>query len=233
MTKILHIETATKICSVALSEDGELIALRESEIANSHAELLTVFIEDMMNEFVWKYKDLNAVAVSMGPGSYTGLRIGVSSAKGLCYSLDIPLISINTLKSMACGMEGFLHKIEKNILFCPMIDARRMEVYTAIFDNQRKLIRQTKAEIIDKNSFHEYFKEYFIYFAGDGAIKCKSVLNHQKNAIFLDAFQISAKDLIEIAHKKFNKNQFENTAYFEPFYLKDFIAGTPKVKGLN
>ena len=233
MTKILYIETATKVCSVALSENGKFIALRESKVANSHAEMLTLFMEEMMKEVGWAYKDVDAVAVSMGPGSYTGLRIGVSSAKGLCYSLEKPLISVSTLQAMANGMVKMIDKTEEKILFCPMIDARRMEVYSAIFDKENKEIRKIEAQIIDKNSFSEYLKDHIVYFAGDGAEKCKEFLANKPNARFLDDFQISTKYMIEIATPKYMQNQFEDVAYFEPYYLKDFVAGPPRVKGLR
>lgn len=233
MTKILYIETATKVCSVALSDNGKLIALRESMVANSHAEMLTLFMEGLIKKVGWKYEDLDAIAVSMGPGSYTGLRIGVSSAKGLCYSLEKPLISVSTLKSMAFGMTKLTDINDENVLFCPMIDARRMEVYSAIFDSKNNEVRKIEAEIIDENSFSNYFKDHVIYFAGDGAEKCKSFFSGQPNARFLDDFQISSKYMLEIATQKFAQNQFEDIAYFEPYYLKDFIAGAPRVKGLK
>ncbi len=229
MAKIIYIETATKICSVALSENGKLVGIRESKVSNSHAEMLSVFIEELMKKVNWKYADLDAVAVSMGPGSYTGLRIGVSSAKGLCYSLEKPLIAVSTLQSMAWGMA----QNNENVLFCPMIDARRMEVYSAVFDKNNEEVRGIEAQIIDENSFADSLKEKVIYFAGDGAAKCKEVFANQPNARFLDEFEISSRYMIEIATKKYGQQQFEDVAYFEPYYLKDFIAGTPKVKGLN
>lgn len=233
MTKILYIETATKVCSVSLSDKGKCIALRESVVANSHAEMLTLFIEELMKKMEWKYEELDAIAVSMGPGSYTGLRIGISSAKGLCYSLEKPLISVGTLKSMALGMLDLIGINEQDALFCPMIDARRMEVYSAIFDHQNNEVRKIEAEIIDENSFSKYFKNHVIYFAGDGAEKCKSFFSDQTNARFLDDFQISSKYMVKNAAQKFEQKQFEDVAYFEPYYLKDFIAGVPRVKGLK
>ena len=159
MSLILCIETATPVCSVALSKNGEILSLKETARKNSHSEVVTLFIDDLLRENKIQYTDLNAVAVSKGPGSYTGLRIGVSTAKGLCYALDIPLIAINTLRSMAYDMaEIYLkeRKASENILFCPMIDARRMEVYSAIYNKDNNEVRETKAEIIDKNSFSEY-----------------------------------------------------------------------------
>lgn len=233
MTKILFIETATKVCSVALSDHGKCIGFRESLLANSHAEMLTTFIEELIKEVGWNYDDLDAISVSKGPGSYTGLRIGVSSAKGLCFSLEKPLISVSTLKSMAFGMAKLTDVNDKKNLICPMIDARRMEVYSAVFDKENNEVRKIEAQIIDENSFSEYLKNQIIYFAGDGAEKCKESFSKQDNARFLNDFQISSKDMIEIATLKFKENQFEDVAYFEPYYLKDFIAGTPRVKGLR
>lgn len=233
MTKILYIETATKVCSVALSENGRFIAIRESFDAYSHAEMLTTFIEELIKEATWNYDELDAIAVSKGPGSYTGLRIGVSSAKGLCYSLEKPLISVSTLKAMAFGMAILVDSKDEKILFCPMIDARRMEVYSAIFDKENNEVRKIEAEIIDENSLSGYLKDHIVYFAGDGAEKCKESFANQENARFLDDFQISSKDMIKIATQKFEQEQFEDVAYFEPYYLKDFIAGPPRVKGLK
>lgn len=233
MTKILYIETATKVCSVSLSDKGNCIALRESLVANSHAEMLTTFMEELVKEVGWEYDDLDAIAVSKGPGSYTGLRIGVSSAKGLCYSLEKPLIAISTLQSMAFGMAKLIGDTDEKVLFCPMIDARRMEVYSAIFNKENNEVRKIEAEIIDSDSLSEYLKDHIVYFAGDGAEKCKENFANQTNARFLDDFQISSIDMIEITIQKFEENQFEDVAYFEPYYLKDFVAGPPRVKGLR
>jgi len=230
MALIVHIETATKICSVSLSQNSEIIAFRESNIVNSHSSLITNFVDAVFKETGKTLNELDAVSISMGPGSYTGLRIGVSTAKGLCYSLEKPLISVSTLQAMA---NGFINNGKfENALFCPMIDARRMEVYCGFFDNQLKTIIPITAEIIDENSFDELLKENTIYFFGDGAEKCKSTLSQQKNTFFDGDFNTSSKYLISLAEEKFRNKEFENTAYFEPFYLKDFIAGKPKVKGL-
>lgn len=235
MTKILHIETATQICSVALSENDEIISSRQSNEKNAHSSILTVFIDEIFRETGISIHHLDAVSVSMGPGSYTGLRIGVSAAKGLCYAGDKPLIAINTLEAMAFGMiKTATGKIENiaDYFFCPMIDARRMEVYSAIFNFDLGKIRAVKAEIIDEKSFAEFLNQHKMVFAGDGAEKCKIPLRISQNAIFLDDFTPSADYLVGLANRKFNENEFENVAYFEPFYLKDFIAGPPKVKGL-
>ena len=233
MAKLLFLETATQVCSVALADGDQLLALKESESANSHSSLLTTFIQEVISEAGMKLNDLDAIVVSKGPGSYTGLRIGVSTAKGLCYSLEKPLIAINTLQSLAIGMRDIIKPEAENVLFCPMIDARRMEVYTAFYDANNKVIQATSAQIIDENSFVDLLKTHQIYFGGDGAEKCKDALAQNTNAIFIDDFRISAKDMIEIASAKFEQKQFEDVAYFEPYYLKDFIAGMPKVKGLR
>jgi tRNA threonylcarbamoyladenosine biosynthesis protein TsaB len=230
MSLILCIETATPVCSVALGGQAREIKLKETDRKNSHSEILTVLIDELMKDTGKKFTDLSAIAVSKGPGSYTGLRIGVSVAKGLCYALGIPLLSVNTLQSMAAGMVAKI--IDPASLFCPMIDARRMEVYCAIFDHTLNEVRETRAEIITSNSFSDHLNESTIYFFGDGAVKCKGVIEN-RNARFIEDFKASAEFLIPIAWKKFQNKQFENTAYFEPFYLKDFIPGIPKVKGLK
>ncbi|OQX80152.1 MAG: tRNA (adenosine(37)-N6)-threonylcarbamoyltransferase complex dimerization subunit type 1 TsaB [Bacteroidetes bacterium 4484_276] len=231
MTKILHIETATQICSVALSENNRVIATRSSDEKNAHSRVLTVFIKEILKQNNFKPEDLDALAVSMGPGSYTGLRIGVSTAKGLCFAIDKPLIAIGTLQAMAIGMAEKAGS--SDALYCPMIDARRMEVYSAIFDRGNKQVREILAEIIDEDSFSGQLQTNQMIFAGDGAEKCKAILSPDPNAHFLDHFIPSAEFMIKIAYEKFKAGKFEDVAYFEPFYLKDFIAGPPKVKGLR
>lgn len=236
MAAILHIETATQLCSVALSNDGQLVSFRESDEKNAHSRVLTTFIDEMLKEAGFEISAIDAVAVSMGPGSYTGLRIGVSTAKGLCYALSKPLIAVSTLQAMAYGMsktakDNTEPKSEK-IIYCPMIDARRMEVYTALFDSSIELIGQINAVVIDKNSFSDYFENHQIVFAGDGSEKCLDLFQDKKNASWLSGFNSSSTFMVEIAENKFLKKEFENVAYFEPFYLKDFIAGIPRVKGL-
>lgn len=238
MGKILNIETSTRICSVALAVDGKVTAIQESAIENSHARQITVFAEQIMFQTGMNFQDLDAVAVSKGPGSYTGLRIGVSTAKGFCYSLDKPLISVGTLRSLANGMiqkfkaEG---KQPEDFLFCPMIDARRMEVYSAVYDSHLREVREIKAEVIDENSFAGFFQQNkSLVFLGDGAEKCRDVLSKaSENAVFLEEFLASAAYMAPLAEEKFRNGDFEDTAYFEPFYLKDFIAGIPRVKGLR
>jgi len=225
LSLILNIETTTKACSVSLAKEGKTISLCESvEGAYSHSKLLTVYIQKLFTESKYVLKDIDAVAVSKGPGSYTGLRIGVSAAKGIAYGLNIPLISINTLKAMAhTAASGNDNPYS---LFCPMTDARRLEVYAAIFDSENNLVRKTGADIIDENSYMEYLSTQKMYFFGDGAAKCKNIITHE-NAVFIDDIFPSAKDLSVLSFEKFKNNDFENTAYFEPFYLKDFVASVP------
>lgn len=219
---ILGIETSTKICSVAISDGTKLLALKEEGGAYSHSEKLTNFIQEVLNRTNLELKDIDAIAVSKGPGSYTGLRIGVSVAKGLCFALDKPLIAVETLQAMALGQQ------EKANLYCPMIDARRMEVYTALYDVNNKILKPVSAKIIDSTSFSEVLKDNTIVFFGDGAEKCKEVLGQNSNAIFSEQGLPSAAFVNQIALRKFQNKAFEDVAYFEPYYLKDFIATTPK-----
>lgn len=221
MALILNIETATKNCSVALSKDGKTLAIREIAEQNfSHAEKLHVFIEELLLETNVTFKDVKAVAVSQGPGSYTGLRIGVSAAKGLCYALSIPLIAVDTLEILARKIQ-----ISSGIIL-PMIDARRLEVYCAFFDSNYAKIRETKAEIIDENSFKE--ETEIIHLIGDGAIKFKEILTDKKFKYYPEIQFPSAAEMSLISFQKFKNNQFEDVAYFEPFYLKDFVLITKK-----
>jgi len=217
---ILLLETATSSCSVALSENGKIIAFKEANERNIHASHITLFIEELMIKTGKKYSDLKAVAVSKGPGSYTGLRIGVSTAKGLCYALDIPLLGIDTLEAMATSLMA-QNDIQDSDLLIPMIDARRMEVYTGIYRKDLKVIEQVSAKIVDADSFEQFKSKNLILF-GDGADKFKELFSDQSNIRFID-FINSAKDLNFLACRKFSKGETENVAYFEPFYLKDFL----------
>ncbi len=232
MTKILNIETSTRVCSVAVSIDGIVVSVKETDTQNSHAENITLFCESTIKEAGLTFSELDAVAVSMGPGSYTGLRIGVSTAKGYCYGLNKPLLAISTLQAMASGMIEEFGAGDNN-LYIPMIDARRMEVYSSVFNDKLETIEEIKANIIDEGSFSEYLKGNDGIFAGDGSAKCKDILGKNPNAVFIDNFGTSAKYLAKLAQQKFDLHDFEDTAYFEPYYLKDFVAGTPKVKGLR
>ena len=233
MSFILCLETSTKACSVALGQNGKLLALKESLDENySHSENLTLFIEDVCKQAKIKLQDVDAIAVSKGPGSYTGLRIGVSTAKGLCYALDKPLIAINSLEAMAAGQISILNT-QYPTLLCPMIDARRMEVYTAVYDEKMNEIFPTSAEIIDETFLSKIGNaQYSIhntqyYFFGDGAAKCKQIISHP-NAIFINDINPSAKSMLPIAEKYFSEKRFEDVAYFEPFYLKDFVDTSKK-----
>jgi tRNA threonylcarbamoyladenosine biosynthesis protein TsaB len=221
---ILNIETATTNCSVSLSNQGETFALLEDNSKEySHAERLHVYIEKLLAENNIEPKELEAIAVSKGPGSYTGLRIGVSAAKGLCFALNKPLISVSTLEALA-------HQVKiENGLIIPMLDARRMEVYSAIFDKDYSEVRQVEAQILEANSFVEYLEKGPVYFIGNGVEKSKNIIQH-KNAHFIENKLPSSNEMSLIAYNKYKKNDIEDVAYFEPFYLKDFIALKPKSK---
>jgi len=221
---ILNIETTTKNCSVSIAEKGEILAIKELNNGNySHAEVLHPFILDVLKEANLTSNRIDAVAVSKGPGSYTGLRIGVSAAKGMCFALDKPLISIDTLTSLS-----FSITIEEGIIV-PMLDARRLEVYASVFNEKHQKIREIKAEIINENSFCEYLERSKVYFLGDGSQKCKEIITH-KNAIFIDAKFPSAQEMAKLSYEKYKISDIENVAYFEPFYLKDFIVIPEKKK---
>ena len=226
MSLILHIETASKNCSVALAKSGRLLALEEIATAHySHAEQLHPFIRELFEASDFKVEQLDSVAVSKGPGSYTGLRIGVAAAKGICFALDIPLIAINTLELMAQS-----HLNDKNRLLIPMLDARRMEVYTAVFDGAGKEIKSTWAEVLFPNSFGALSENQKAYVFGEGAKKFKPITENE-NLLFLDNYDFpSARQMVGIAYEAFKTKQFEDLAYFEPFYLKEFIVTPPKSK---
>ncbi len=221
MSYILNIETATKNCSVALAREGKTILCKEiAEEGYSHAERLHVFIEEILNETGIGMKDLEAVAVSQGPGSYTGLRIGVSAAKGLCFALNIPLIAVDTLQSLASKVSV------ADGLIVPMIDARRMEVYSAVFSASLEKKREILAEIITENSFEDIQEK--VYFVGDCNEKCKSVLT-KDNFVFLDEIKYpSANEMSVLSFDKYKKSDTVDVAYFEPYYLKDFLIASPK-----
>lgn len=220
MALILCIETATTNCSVALAQNGEVLALKEDyNTQYSHAERLHNFIKDILKENHFTAEDLDAVAVSKGPGSYTGLRIGVSAAKGLCFSIDIPLIAVPTLSSLA-------HQVgqEEGDYIFPLLDARRMEVYTAGFNAEKEQIVETQAKILDATSFEEFLEKGRVSFIGDGVAKFKEICTH-KNARFIEGKLPSAKEMAALANVKFLEEDLEDVAYFEPYYLKDFLLG--------
>jgi len=232
MALIICIETSTTVCSVALSRNGKLQALREIETGYVHAEKLLPFISEIILDAGISKQEIQAIAVSAGPGSYTGLRIGISAAKGLCYALDIPLISISSLKSLAWKAREAIPEHEQSsvVLFCPMIDARRMEVYNALYDEELKEIRGVMAEVIIADSLTDYLKEYQVYFTGDGAEKCKAVFSGNKNARFELESNASASSMCALVESKFQSGQFEDLALFEPFYLKEYRAGVSNSK---
>jgi len=232
MAVILNIETSTEICSVSLAKNGELLFEKESDEGMNHSALLTVFISEIFDENKFSIKDIDAVAVSKGPGSYTGLRIGVSVAKGLCYALEKPLIALNTLDAMADYTARNIHNFinigaDNNVLLCPMIDARRMEVYTALYNQNGETIKPVDAKIIDEKSFLEYFEKHKILVFGNGAEKCKKFITNQ-NALFGGPSKTSARFMQYLVESKYNKKEFEDLAYFEPFYLKNFVTTIPK-----
>ena len=222
MALILCIETATKVCSVGLALDGEPIAIREIKSEKfSHSENLNLFIESLFQDLNYTMGDLDAVAVSKGPGSYTGLRIGVSTAKGICYALAIPLISVNSLKSLANICEADTQFI------VPMFDARRMEVYSAIYSLELKEKEEVRSVVVDHDSYQGVLSEGKVLFVGPGAHKCKDVIVSE-NAVFDLKTQVSSKGMMSLSYEKFSNQSFEDVAYFEPYYLKEFIAGNPK-----
>ena len=228
MTNILGIETATKNCSVALFQNGELKTFKELAGAYSHAENLAAFAEDVLAEAHVKFNDLQAVAISKGPGSYTGLRIGVSFAKGLCYGLDIPLISVDTLQHMAYSAIEYVQ--DPDALYCSMVDARRMEVYAALYNNKLEEQRKIKAEVLDSDTYLNFLEKKKVFFYGDGSSKCKEIITHP-NAKFLDLLLPSAKSMGKLAQQAHDNQAYVDLAYFEPFYYKEFVAlkGKPMV----
>ena len=231
MALILIIETSTEICSVALTIDGIFLDMIESKEGQNHARLVTVFAEDLLRRNKVASKDLAAVAVSKGPGSYTGLRIGVSTAKGICFALNIPLIAVGTLEAMTHHV--ILHRssfgipANEKVLFCPMIDARRMEVFSMVYDSEGSVLRPISAVIVDELFLAQELKENKVVFFGNGAEKCKKAIT-SPNAVFIRNVEASAKYACNLAWQLYNKNQFEDVAYFEPFYLKDFVATVSK-----
>jgi tRNA threonylcarbamoyladenosine biosynthesis protein TsaB len=235
MALILNIETATEICSVALSNEHGLVDFRENTEGMLHASLLTVFVEDILKKNNVLPKQLDAIAVSAGPGSYTGLRIGVSASKGLCYGINKPLISVSTMQSMAYG---FINQLSENkrdefsqAWLCPMIDARRLEVYTAFFDIKGEFQSEVTATIIDETSYNQIFKTRKVIFFGNGSDKCKEIIKNE-NALFVSGFTSSARDMIKLSQQNYDDQNFKDVAYFEPYYLKEFVATTPKNKVL-
>jgi tRNA threonylcarbamoyladenosine biosynthesis protein TsaB len=230
MSFILCIETATEICSVALVSETKILSLRENHDGNAHASRLTLLIDEAVKEAGISLPQLDAIAVSKGPGSYTGLRVGVSTAKGMCYALEKPLIAVNTLQSLTNHfLENPKSEIQNPKSFIPMLDARRMEVYCAVYDKKLNEISSTEAKVIDEQSFAGELNAGTVYFFGNGAAKCKSMITHP-NAMFVDHINCSAAGMHQLVVKALEEKQFEDVAYMEPFYLKDFVGTTPKPK---
>ena len=226
MATILHIETSTDICSVAVSEDGQVIFDQEDHSGPNHAERLGTMVDEALSFTDNHAIPFDAVAVSCGPGSYTGLRIGVSMAKGVCYGRNLKLIAVPTLELLCVPI--LLREIpEEDALLCPMLDARRMEVYAGIYDRGLKLVRPIQADIVDGDTYKAYLDEHPVYFFGNGAKKCQEAISHP-NAHFIEDIHPIAKWMQPLAEKRFLNEQFEDVAYFVPFYLKDFVAKLPK-----
>ena len=226
MATILHIETSTDICSVAVSEDGQVIFDQEDHSGPNHAERLGTMVDEALSFTDNHAIPFDAVAVSCGPGSYTGLRIGVSMAKGVCYGRNLKLIAVPTLELLCVPI--LLREIpEEDALLCPMLDARRMEVYAGIYDRGLKPVRPIQADIVDDDTYKAYLDEHPVYFFGNGAKKCQEAISHP-NAHFIEDIHPIAKWMQPLAEKRFLNEQFEDVAYFVPFYLKDFVAKLPK-----
>jgi len=224
MAKILNIETSTTVCSISVGIDGEIASVNEINDGYSHAEEIEGLIEKSLKDANLDLKDLDAVSVSKGPGSYTGLRIGVSMAKGLCFGLKVPLISVPTLEAMAYHPSVIPNKKAGRI---PMLDARRMEVYACVLGFNNKVTIPTAAVVFNEKSFEKTLKTPTLIF-GPGSEKCKVIFANNPNAIFIDNVLPSAAQMVAISEAKFNEKELEDVAYFEPFYLKDFVAGKPK-----
>ena len=227
MSCILHIETSTNVCSVAVTEDGGCIFQKEDHSGPNHAERLGSYVDEALSFTDNHAIPLDAVAVSCGPGSYTGLRIGVSMAKGLCYGRGLKLIAVPTLELLCVPVLLRHDDLEENALIVPMLDARRMEVYAQVFDRSLKEIRPIQADVVDENTYREYLDRGPVYFFGNGAAKCMETINHPNAHLIKDVEPI-AKYMLPLAERRIAHEQYEDVAYFVPFYLKDFVAKTPK-----
>lgn len=226
MACILNIETSTDVCSVAVSENGTCIFKEEDHSGPNHAVKLGVFVDEALSFTDNHAIPFDAVAVSSGPGSYTGLRIGTSMAKGVCYARDLKLLAVPTLEVL-CVPVLLRHELPDDALLCPMIDARRMEVYAAVFDRALRPVRATMADVVDQTTYKEFLDEHPVYFFGNGAAKCMEAINHP-NAHLIEGIEPLAKNMFPLAEKRFLREEFEDVAYFVPNYLKDFVALKPK-----
>ena len=227
MSCILNIETSTDVCSVAISDSGQVIFNKEDHSGPNHAVKLGVYVDEALDFLDSHGLPLEAVAVSCGPGSYTGLRIGVSMAKGICYGRGVKLIAVPTLELMAVPVLLGEHPEDEDALIVPMLDARRMEVYAEVLDRALKVVRPIQADIVDDDTYKEYLDQHHVYFFGNGAAKCMETINHP-NAHLVEAIEPLAKNMAPLAEKRFVEGKFEDVAYFVPFYLKDFVAKMPK-----
>ena len=227
MSCILNIDTSTDVCSVAVSEDGTCIFEQEDHTGPNHAEKLGTFVDEALSFIDNHAIPLDAVAVSCGPGSYTGLRIGVSMAKGICFGRDVKLLAVPTLELLCVPVLLRELVAEDDALLCPMLDARRMEVYAQIFDRSLREVRPIYADVVDAETYKAWLDEHPVYFFGNGAMKCKESINHP-NAHFIEGIDALAKNMFPLAEKRMAKEQFEDVAYFVPFYLKDFVAKLPR-----
>jgi len=228
---LLYIETATEVCSVAIAKGEVVLSIEECCGGNMHAQQLMPLIDKALKKAKIDKQKIQSVALSIGPGSYTGLRIGTSTAKGFCYALDIPLIAVPTLQSIAIGALGD-NQWAPTCLVVPMIDARRMEVYTAIYNSQGEAVTDTQATIVDATTYSDLLQNQPLIFCGNGAAKCRPLYAHNPNAYFPEVL-LSAKNMIVPALARYRKGQFENLAYIEPFYLKEFVAAPSHIKGLH
>ena len=227
MSCILNIETSTNVCSVAISDSGQVIFNKEDHSGPNHAVKLGVYVDEALDFLDSHGLPLEAVAVSCGPGSYTGLRIGVSMAKGICYGRGVKLIAVPTLELMAVPVLLGEHPEQEDALIVPMLDARRMEVYAEVLDRALRVVRPIQADIVDADTYKEYLDQHPVYFFGNGAAKCMETINHP-NAHLVEGIEPLAKNMAPLAEKRFVEGKFEDVAYFVPFYLKDFVAKMPK-----
>lgn len=227
MSCILNIDTSTNVCSVAVSQDGACIFDKEDHSGPNHAERLGAFVDEALSFIDNHAIPLDAVAVSCGPGSYTGLRIGVSMAKGICYGRDVKLLAVPTLELLCVPVLLREMVTDDDALLCPMLDARRMEVYAQLFTRSLREVRPIQADVVDADTYREYLDKHPVYFFGNGAMKCKEVIDHP-NAHFIEGIEALAKNMLPLAERRMAREEFEDVAYFVPFYLKDFVAKHPR-----